>query len=88
MVWDVDPIVFFHQTAQKEKVFISPPRNNREEIATVTASVQVQHASVTPPSPIATPSLILTLVSFFFFLIFSQKLRGRVTRNIEKKHMA
>ena len=27
-------------------------------------------------------------MGFFFIIIFSQKLRGRVTRNIEKKHMA
>ena len=30
-------------------------------------------------------SLIFDIVFFFFFSIFSEKLRGRVTRNIEKK---
>ena len=39
-------------------------------------------------TPTVNSSDFVNLSFFFFFLVFSQKLRGRVTRNIEKKHMA
>ena len=89
MVWDIHPIIYLHPTTEKEKVLL-PPRNNREEIATSTqSSLQVQGASVARMTPTVNSSDFVILSFFlFFFLIFSQKLRGRVTRNIEKKHMA
>ena len=80
MVWDVHPIIYLHPTTEKEKVLL-PPRNNREEIAT---STQLFSASVARMTP-AVNSSDFVILSFFFFLVFSQKLRGRVTRNIEKK---
>ena len=54
------------------------------------SQLQVKHANLAPPSPIAMPNQQLLVwfwhqSSFFFFLDFSEKLRGRVTRNIEKK---
>ena len=90
MVWDVDLIVFFHQTTQKEKVLSLLLAINREDNVHSTTSLQVQHGSVAPPPPIATPNenfLVWFWHRFFFFFFFflSQKLRGRVTRNIEKK---
>ena len=48
-------------------------------------SVQVQRASVARLTPAVNSSDFVILSFFFFFLVFSQKLRGRVTRNIEKK---
>ena len=86
MVWDVDPIIDLHHTTEKEKVLLPPPRNNRKEIVTST-SLQVQRASVARMTSTVNGSDFVIL-SFFFFVGFSQKLRGRVTRNIEKKHMA
>ena len=83
MVWDVDPIVYLHRTTDKEKVLL-PHRNNRGEIATSTqSSLQVQRASVARMTPTVNSSDFVILQ--FFFLVFSQKLCGRVTRNIEKK---
>ena len=90
MVWDVHPIVYLHPTTEKEKVLL-PPRNNREEIATSTqSSLQVQpwRASVARMTPLVNRLWFCDPQFFFFFLVFSQKLRGQVTRNIEKKHMA
>ena len=85
MVWDVHSIIYLHPTTEKEKVLL-PPRNNREEIATSTqSSLQVQRASVARMTLTVNSSDFVILI---FFLVFSQKLRGRVTRNIEKKHMA
>ena len=85
MVRDVDPIIYLHPTTDKEKVLL-PHRNNREEIATSTQSnLQVQRASVARMTPTVNSSGFVILSFFFFFLVFSQKLRGRVTRNIEKK---
>ena len=70
---------------EKEKVLL-PPRNNREEIATSTqSSLQVQRASVARMTTTVNSSDFVSLSFFFCFLVFSQKLRGRVTRNIEKK---
>ena len=70
---------------EKEKVLL-PPRNNREEIATSTqSSLQVQRASVARMTPTVNSSDFVSLSFFCCFLVFSQKLRGRVTRNIEKK---
>ena len=89
MVWDVEPIIYLHQTTDKEKVLL-PHRNNREEIAMSTqSSLQVQRASVARMTPRyrhrRSTALILWSSVFFFFFVFSQKLRGRVTRNREKK---
>ena len=85
MVWDVHPIIYLHPTTEKEKVLLPPPRNNREEIAMSTqSSPQVQRASVARMTPTVNSSDFV-IHSFFSFLVFSQKLRGRVTRNIEKK---
>ena len=87
MVWDVHPVIYLHPTTEKEKVLL-PPRNNREETATSTqSSLQVQRGSVARMIPTVNSSDFVILSFFFFFLIlvFSQKLRGRVTRNIEKK---
>ena len=84
MVWDVHPIIYLHPTTEKEEVLL-PPRNNREEIATSTqSSLQVQCARVARMTPTVNSSDFVILV-FFFCFCFSQKLRGRVTRNIEKK---
>ena len=82
MVWDAHPIIYLHPTTEKKKVLV-PPRNNREEIATSTqSSLQVQRASVARMTPTVN---ISDFVILSFFLVFSQKLRGRVTRNM---HMA
>ena len=56
MLWDVDLIVFFHQTTQKEKVLSLLLAINREDNIHSTTSLQVQHGSVAPPPPIATPN--------------------------------
>ena len=88
MVWDVDPIIDLHHTTEKDKVLLPPPpRNNRKEIATSTQlSLQVQRASVARMTSTVNGSDFVILSFFcFFFVGFSQKLRGRVTRNIEKK---
>ena len=90
MVWDVDPIIYLHQTMEKDKVLLPPPptRNNRKEIATSTQlSLQVQRASVARMTSTVNGSdfVILSFFFFFFFVGFSQKLHGWVTRNIEKK---
>ena len=61
---------------------------NREDNVHSTTSLQVQHGSVAPPPPIATQNEFyfdFDIVFFYLFFIFSQKLRGRVTRNIVKK---
>ena len=88
MVWDVVHIIYLHPTTDKEKVLLSH-RNNREEITTSTqSSLPVQRASVACMTPTVNSSDFVILSFFFFFLVFSQKLRRRVTRNIEKKHMA
>ena len=52
----------------------------------LTHESESEEASVAPHRRINNFSLILTLVFFFFFFFnFSQKLHGRVTRNVEKK---
>ena len=56
MVWDVDLIVVFHQTTQKEKVLSFLLAINREDNVHSTTSLQVQHASVAPLPTIATPN--------------------------------
>ena len=75
MVLDVHPIIFLHPTTEKEKVLL-PPRNNREEIATFTQSSLQVHD---------TNDQQLWFCDPHFFLVFSQKLRGWVATNIEKK---
>ena len=89
MVWDVDPIIYLHPTTDKEKVLL-PHRNNREEIATSTqSSLQVQHASVARMTPTVNSSdFVILNFHFFFFLVFSQKLHGRVDGKQKKKQMA
>ena len=69
MVWDIDLIVFFHQTTQNEKV-LSLLAINREDNVHSTMSLQVQHGSVAPPPPIATPNEQFYFdfdIGFFFF---------------------
>ena len=98
MVWDVDLIVFFHQTTLKEKVLSLLPAINREVLSLLlainhednihsTTSLQVQHWSVAPSPPIATPN-----EQFYFNFdigVFSN-FQPKATRagDEKQKHMA
>ena len=68
---------------QRRKKFFFLLHANCEEIATSSqSSLQVQLASVKRMIPKLNSS---DFVNLSFFLVFSHKLRGRVTRNIERK---
>ena len=91
MVWDVDQIVFFHQTTQKEKVLSLLLAINREDnVPSTTTSLQVQHGQCRAPAADRDAERKILVwfwhrfffFFFFFFLIFSQK----ATRAGDEKH--
>ena len=92
MVWDVDLIVVFHQTMQKEKVLSLLLAINREDNVHSTTSLQVQHASRAPANDRDAERTILVWFwhgFFFFFFNFQPKAtRAGDEKHRKKKHMA
>ena len=81
MVWDVHPIIYLHPTTEKEKVL----RVFLLAITVKTTRVCKCNVQVLRAWHRRSIALILWSSVFFFFLVFSQELHGRVRRNIEKK---
>ena len=94
MVWDVDLIVFFHQTTQKENVLSLLLAINREDNVHSTTSLQVQHMEVSRPRRRSQRrtnnfSLIDIRVFFFYYFNFQPKAtRAGDEKHRKKKHMA
>ena len=87
MVWDVDLIVVFHQTTQKEKVLSLLLAINREDNVHSTTSLQVQHASRAPAGDRdAERTILVWFWHGFFFFFFFFNFQPKATRAGDEKH--